>query len=75
MINILVVDDEPISADGIAIYLAEHGDMDWNVMTSYGGLLALNHIRQRVDILVTDVMMPVCDGFTLHERMSAQCQG
>lgn len=72
MINILVVDDEPISADGIAIYLAEHGDMDWNVMTSYGGLLALNHIRQRVDILVTDVMMPVCDGFTLHERMSAQ---
>lgn len=72
MINILVVDDEPINADGIAIYLAEHGGTDWNVMTSYGGVMALAHVKQRVDVLVTDIMMPVCDGFALNERMSTQ---
>lgn len=69
MINILVVDDEPISADGIAIYLAEHGETDWNVITAYGGMSALASIHMRIDILISDIMMPVIDGFALHQRM------
>ena len=69
MINILVVDDEPISADGISIYLQEHGDRSWVVNTAYNGIQALEFARQRVDILVSDIMMPSLDGFQLQEKI------
>lgn len=71
MINILVVDDEPISADGISIYLQEHGESEWVVGTAYNGMQALEIARQRVDILVSDIMMPGMDGFLLQERVQA----
>lgn len=69
MINILVVDDEPISADGISIYLQEHGEDMWAVRTAYNGLQALEIARQRVDILVSDIMMPGLDGFQVQEKI------
>lgn len=69
MINILVVDDEPISADGISIYLEEHGDSTWNIFTAYNGANALKFSQQRIDILLTDIMMPGMDGFTLQEQI------
>lgn len=69
MINILVVDDEPISADGISIYLEEHGDSGWNVLTAYNGTNALKFSQQRIDILLTDIMMPAMDGFALQEQI------
>lgn len=69
MINILVVDDEPISADGISIYLEEHGDSTWNILTAYNGANALKFSQQRIDILLTDIMMPAMDGFALQEQI------
>lgn len=69
MINILVVDDEPISADGISIYLEEHGDSSWNVLTAYNGEMALKFSQQRIDILLTDIMMPGMNGFSLQEQI------
>lgn len=69
MIHILVVDDEPISADGISIYLQEHGGKDWVVRTAYNGVQALETARQRVDILVTDIVMPGMDGFEVQEKV------
>ena len=69
MINILVVDDEPISADGISIYLQEHGEDMWVVRTAYNGLQALEIARQRIDILVSDIMMPGLDGFQVQEKI------
>lgn len=69
MIHILVVDDEPISADGISIYLQEHGRRDWVVRTAYNGMQALEIARQRVDILVSDIVMPGMDGFQVKEKV------
>lgn len=69
MINILVVDDEPISADGISIYLQEHGEDNWAVRTAYNGIQALEIARQRIDILVTDIIMPGLDGFKVQEKI------
>ncbi len=69
MINILVVDDEPISADGITIYLEEHGDNSWNIFTAYNGPGAMKFGQQRIDILLTDIMMPGMDGFALQEQL------
>ena len=69
MINILVVDDEPISADGISIYLQERGETDWTVRTAYNGIQALEIARQRVDILVSDIRMPGLDGFQVQEKI------
>lgn len=69
MINILVVDDEPISADGISIYLQEHGEDMWAVRTAYNGLQALEIARQRIDILVSDIVMPGLDGFQVQEKI------
>ena len=69
MINILVVDDEPISADGISIYLQEHGEDIWAVRTAYNGLQALEIARQRIDILVSDIVMPGLDGFQVQEKI------
>ena len=69
MINILVVDDEPVSADGISIYLQEKGDSNWAVRTAYNGMQALEIARQRVDILVSDIRMPGLDGFQVQEKI------
>lgn len=69
MINILVVDDEPISADGISIYLESHGDPQWNIMTAYNSVDAIHLAQQRIDVLLTDIMMPGMNGFTLQEQM------
>lgn len=69
MINILVVDDEPISADGISIYLMEHGARNWNIMTAYSSVSALKFSKHRIDILVTDIMMPQMDGFALQREV------
>lgn len=69
MVNILVVDDEPISADGISIYLQEHGESVWAVRTAYNGMQALEIARQRIDILVSDILMPGLDGFQIQERI------
>lgn len=69
MINILVVDDEPISADGISIYLQEHREDIWEVRTAYNGLQALEIARQRIDILVSDIVMPGLDGFQVQEKI------
>ena len=65
MINILIVDDEPIAADGMSIYLEEHAQPDWSIFTAYSGEDAVSRMKQRVDILLTDIVMPGMDGFEL----------
>lgn len=69
MIHILVVDDEPISADGISIYLSEHGEENWDIQVAYNGIQALELARHRVDVLVMDIVMPGLDGFQVQERI------
>lgn len=60
---ILVVDDEPNIASALAIVLIDEGH---TVLTAANGAEAVALLtRQRVDLIVSDIMMPMVDGLTL----------
>lgn len=60
---ILVVDDEPSSADLLCFVLEWRG---YQVLTAHQGQAALEVLsRQPVDLILSDVMMPVMDGIEL----------
>jgi two-component system response regulator YesN len=69
MYNILVVDDEPLSADGISSYLKENGLEDWNILFAYSSQQGLEIAGGRIDILLTDITMPNIDGYELYRRI------
>jgi two-component system response regulator YesN len=64
--TILVVDDEPFMRDMIVSLLRE-SESDYIVVgEAINGLLALEFLRERpVDIVLTDIRMPVMDGLEL----------
>jgi len=67
---VFVVDDEAIIADTLTLILRRAG---FHVRTFYDGLAALEHTQQeRPDIVVSDVVMPKMDGFTLAARLREQ---
>lgn len=60
---ILVVDDEPSIASALAIVLIDEGH---TVHTAHNGAEAVAQLtRLPVDLIVSDVMMPMIDGLTL----------
>lgn len=62
-IDILVVDDEQIIADTLAMILTKSG---YRVMAAYGGDSAMEIARQyRPALLITDVVMPGMTGIEL----------
>ena len=72
---VLVVDDEPdvrglvrevLRTAGFAPLTASHGE---------DALAILQHLSGRVDLVLTDVMMPVLDGPTLARRLSREWPG
>ena len=65
--TILVVDDDRPIADVIGDLLCEEG---YDVRIAYDGQAALREVvRQPVDLLLSDVMMPKVDGPTLVRRL------
>src|ERR1041384_1241135 len=67
--SVLIVDDEFGLADITADLLAEAG---YDVALAINGKLALASLAtRRVDIVITDLMMPVMDGPELIRRMRA----
>ncbi|MBQ9137418.1 MAG: response regulator transcription factor [Alistipes sp.] len=62
-IEVLLVEDERMLAEILSDTLS---DREFNVTTAYDGQQALGMLHSRsFDIVVTDVMMPKMDGFTL----------
>ncbi len=60
MYNILVCDDDKEIVEAIEIYLTQEG---YHVLKAYDGEEALKVLRkEKVDLLVIDVMMPKLDG-------------
>ena len=63
---ILLVDDEPVLLDSIALYMGEHfyvhvasnGKEAWEILN-----------KEKIDCLVTDINMPIMDGFQLLEKI------
>lgn len=70
MRNVLIVDDEKpfllSLSDGLSIYAG-----DFNVITAEHGVKAVEVLRStKIDLVVTDLKMPVMDGFELLSYMS-----
>lgn len=65
--RILLVEDERMLAEILSDTL---GDREFDVTLAYDGAQALELTRDAVyDVIVTDVMMPVMDGFTLTKKL------
>lgn len=63
MNQILVVEDDKDLNQVISRYLKSQG---YNVLSAENGLDALNFFYgNKIDIVLTDIMMPLCDGFEL----------
>ena len=69
MTAILVIDDEITIVEMLSAFLEEEG---WQVTAAYNGQEGLEHLASvRPALVVSDVMMPVLDGWELCRRMQA----
>ncbi len=61
--RILIVDDEPVIADTLALIFRAAG---YETFTAYNGVLGLDAARELVpNLVLTDVAMPGLDGVTM----------
>jgi CheY-like chemotaxis protein len=68
--NILLVDDH----QDIIRFLKELLDSENNVLVAENGQIALDILKsETVHVVISDVMMPVMDGFALCEIIKADC--
>jgi CheY-like chemotaxis protein len=71
--RVLVVDDEKIIADSVAMILNHSG---FDAIAHYGGTSAMIYIQQECpDILLSDVMMPDTNGIQLAKATEHHCPG
>lgn len=69
-IRLLLAEDEQMLAEILCDTL---GDRDFDVKLVYDGEQALNAVRNGAfDVIVTDVMMPRMDGFSLARRLRSE---
>ena len=69
--TILVVEDDP----DMRAYLAKELSQEYNVLTAANGEDALEVIRnQRIDLVVSDIMMPGVDGCELCNRIKSNTE-
>lgn len=67
MVTILVVEDDKNLQKLIAAILKQHG---YNVLNAKDGLQALEILdRNHVDLIISDIMMPNMDGYTLTKSL------
>ena len=65
---ILLVDDEPVILDSAAEYLSQ----EFNVHKASNGVEAWEILnKEKIDCLVTDIKMPIMNGFELLEKINA----
>lgn len=71
--KILVVDDTPAELKLIVLYLQQAGH---EVLTATDGMLALSlYHHERPDLVLSDVMMPVVNGYELARKIRAASPG
>lgn len=78
MYRLLIVDDEPIIADGLFDEFQFYNQIELDVYKAYSGRAALELLnRTRIDIVITDIRMPGIDGIELLEKIRShwpQCK-
>ncbi len=73
--KVLVVDDEKIIVDGIKLLIEESGYRFDAIFTAYNAADAIEVIKtENIDILFTDIKMPVVDGFELITKTRVYAQ-
>jgi DNA-binding NtrC family response regulator len=71
--RVLVVDDEDLIADSLAEILNRNGFV---ATAKYSGKAAIQHIEEVCpDIVVSDVVMPDCNGVQLAKSIQMHCPG
>ena len=71
MLKILIVDDEPLARERIAELISETG-IDCTVQQAENGLVAVTQVeKDRPDILLLDIRMPVMDGLEVAQHLAA----
>lgn len=70
MYNLIIVDDEPIIVDSYYELLSEAFENRLNIEKAYLPSEAIKKANNRVDILVTDIIMPRMDGYELRNEIS-----
>ena len=69
-IRILIVEDEQMLAEILSDTLS---DRDFDVHLAYDGLQALESVRkQTFDVIVSDIMMPKLDGYSLAKKLRTE---
>ena len=70
MYNILVCDDDKEIVEAIDIYLSQEG---YHILKAYDGVEALNILeKEKVNLLILDVMMPKLDGIRATLKISGR---
>jgi len=70
--QVLVVDDEEISADGISEIIRQNYSASFETMTLYSSTQALAYLKENpVDLLITDINMPKLSGIDLIKEIQA----
>ena len=67
MVTVLVVEDDKNLRKLMEVVLRQNG---YNVLTATDGLQSLEILdKQQVDLLISDIMMPNMDGYSLTEEI------
>lgn len=67
MIKLLLVEDDVELNKSVKIYLENN---DYNVVSCYNGAEALSKFEnEKFDIIISDIMMPILDGFSFVEKV------
>lgn len=73
MLNLIIVDDEPIIVDGLYELFQDIHDVELTIYKAYSGVEALEIIRRtKIDIAITDIEMPELSGLELQKRIVSQ---
>jgi two-component system, LytTR family, response regulator len=69
--NVLIVDDEPLAREGIALLLRDEASVTGMAQARNGAEAVAMIRRERPDLLLLDVQMPELDGFGVLEQLGA----
>lgn len=73
MYRVLILDDESLIVDGVYEYLYARRSEEFDLVRAYAPEAALRLLsRMRIDIVVTDIEMPLLDGLAVHEVVRRQ---